>query len=54
MRFRLDIAFGAIIAGATLAFSVLPAQAAWENYISHPLSFSVAMPGEVTASRGTY
>jgi len=54
MRFSLDIAFGAIVAGATLAFSVSPAQAAWEYYISHPLSFSVAMPGEVIASRGTY
>jgi hypothetical protein len=31
-----------------------PANAAWEYYISHPLGFSVAMPGEIAPSRGTY
>ena len=54
MRFTFDFAFGAVVAGIALAFSFAPAHAAWEYYISHPLSFSVVMPGEVTASRGTY
>jgi len=42
------------MAGIALAGSVAPAHAAWEYYISHPLSFSLAMPGEIAASRGTY
>ncbi|MEE8439546.1 MAG: hypothetical protein V3S07_08145 [Micropepsaceae bacterium] len=54
MRFTFDFAFGAVVAGIALAFSFAPAHAAWEYYISHPLSFSVVMPSEVTASRGTY
>ena len=43
-----------IMAGIVLAGFAKPAHAAWEYYISHPLNFSVAMPGEITASRGTY
>ena len=42
------------VAGVTLAGFASPAHAAWEYYISHPLGFSVAMPGEISASRGTY
>ena len=42
------------IVGIALAGFASPAYAAWEYYISHPLGFSVAMPGEITASRGSY
>ena len=45
---------GAFIAAIAFAGFAGPAHAAWEYYISHPLGFSVAMPGEITASRGTY
>ncbi len=48
------LTFWVIMASIVLAGFAKPAHAAWENYISHPLVFSVAMPGEITASRGTY
>lgn len=43
-----------LLAFACLAVSATPANAAWEYYISHALGFSVVMPGEILASRGTY
>jgi hypothetical protein len=43
-----------IVASLAWAGILNPAHAAWEYYISHPLGFSVAMPGEISASRGTY
>jgi hypothetical protein len=42
------------VAGLALGLWAAPANAAWEYYISHPLGFSVAMPGEIAATRGTY
>ena len=45
---------GVFLAATAYAISASPAHAAWEYYISHPLGFSVAMPGEISASRGTY
>jgi hypothetical protein len=48
------LAFGAVVAGLAWTLQPAPAHAAWEYYISHPLGFSVAMPGDIMPSRGTY
>jgi hypothetical protein len=42
------------VAGLLLMAMAAPAQAAWHSYVSHELGFSVEMPGEVKAQRGTY
>jgi hypothetical protein len=42
------------MAGLSLMAMAAPAQAAWHSYVSHELGFSVEMPGEVKAQRGTY
>ena len=42
------------LAGAALAGMTAPAQAAWRGYISHPLGFAFAAPGELKMEKGTY
>jgi hypothetical protein len=50
MRFK-----GLVCLGATaLAVMTAPAQAAWQGYISHPLGFAFAAPGELKVEKGTY
>src|ERR1700731_3141401 len=44
----------AILAGAALAATAAPATAAWRGYISHPLGFAFAAPGELKVEKGTY
>jgi hypothetical protein len=39
---------------AALAVMTAPAQAAWHGYISHPLGFAFAAPGELKIEKGTY
>jgi hypothetical protein len=43
----------ATLAGA-LAAMTAPATAAWRGYISHPLGFAFAAPGELKVEKGTY
>ena len=43
-----------LLAGAALAVMTAPAQAAWHGYISHPLGFAFAAPGELKVEKGTY
>lgn len=42
------------LAGAALASIPSPAAAAWHGYISHPLGFNFAAPGELKVEKGTY
>src|SRR5262245_1707785 len=44
----------ATLMGATLAFMAGPATAAWRGYISHPMGFAFAAPGELKMEKGTY
>ena len=44
----------ATLAGAALAAMAAPATAAWHGYISHPLGFAFAAPGELKVEKGTY
>jgi hypothetical protein len=44
----------ATLAGAALAAMTAPALAAWHGYISHPLGFAFAAPGELKVEKGTY
>src|SRR5947199_165780 len=44
----------AMMAGAALATLTVPASAAWRGYISHPLGFAFAAPGELKLEKGTY
>src|SRR5689334_10682652 len=44
----------AILAGAALAAMTVSAQAAWHAYISHPLGFAFAAPGELKVGKGSY
>ena len=44
----------AILVGAALAATAVPATAAWRGYISHPLGFAFAAPGELKVEKGTY
>jgi hypothetical protein len=37
-----------------LAATTAPATAAWRGYISHPLGFAFAAPGELKVEKGTY
>jgi hypothetical protein len=37
-----------------LAVMIAPATAAWRGYISHPLGFAFAAPGELKVEKGTY
>ena len=43
----------ATLVGA-LAAMTAPATAAWRGYISHPLGFAFAAPGELKVEKGTY
>ena len=42
------------LASAALMAAVAPASAAWHGYISHPLGFAFAAPGEMKIEKGTY
>ena len=42
------------LAAAALAGMTAPAAAAWHGYISHPLGFNFAAPGELKVEKGTY
>jgi hypothetical protein len=44
----------ATLVSAMLAAMTAPAVAAWHGYISHPLGFAFAAPGELKVERGTY
>jgi hypothetical protein len=44
----------AILVGTALAAMSAPATAAWHGYISHPLGFAFAAPGELKVEKGTY
>jgi hypothetical protein len=44
----------ATLVGAALAAMIVPATAAWLGYISHPLGFAFAAPGELKVEKGTY
>jgi len=44
----------AILAGITLTAMTVPVSAQWRPYISHPLGFAFAAPGEMKIERGTY
>ena len=44
----------ATLAGVALAAMTAPAMAAWHGYISHPLGFTFAAPGELKVEKGTY
>ena len=43
----------ATLVGALTAATV-PATAAWQGYISHPLGFAFAAPGQLEVEKGTY
>lgn len=43
-----------LLTAAVLAATTAPAQAAWRGYISHPLGFAFAAPGELKVEKGTY
>ena len=43
-----------ILTGVALAAMTASAQAAWHGYISHPLGFAFAAPGELKVEKGTY
>lgn len=43
-----------ILLCATLAAMSAPAMAAWHGYISHPLGFAFAAPGELKLEKGNY
>jgi len=44
----------ATLIGAVLAVTAAPAMAAWRSYISHPLGFAFAAPGELKVEKGAY
>src|SRR5215831_13032459 len=44
----------ATVMAAVLAATTAPAIAAWRGYISHPLGFAFAAPGELKVEKGTY
>ena len=44
----------ATLAGVALTAMTAPASAAWMGYISHPLGFAFAAPGEMKIEKGTY
>ena len=44
----------ATLVGVALATMSAPAMAAWRGYISHPLGFAFAAPGELKVEKGTY
>ena len=44
----------ATLVGVALAAMTAPAMAAWRGYISHPLGFAFAAPGDLKVEKGTY
>jgi hypothetical protein len=44
----------AALVSAALATMTAPAMAVWRGYISHPLGFAFAAPGELKVEKGTY
>jgi len=44
----------ATLVGTALATMTASATAAWHGYISHPLGFAFAAPGELKVEKGTY
>jgi hypothetical protein len=44
----------AALASTALVAMMTPASAAWRGYISHPLGFAFAAPGELKVEKGTY
>jgi hypothetical protein len=48
--------FGALVECVAAAFLIMtaPASAAWHGYISHPLGFAFAAPGELKVEKGKY
>jgi hypothetical protein len=46
--------FLSIQVGVLSAAMLSPAMAAWHGYISHPMGFAFAAPGELKMERGTY
>jgi hypothetical protein len=46
--------FLSIVVGALSAAMMSPAMAAWHAYISHPMGFAFAAPGELKVEKGTY
>jgi hypothetical protein len=54
MRSRFSAWTLAAVAGATLMASSGPAAAAWRGYISHPLGFAFAAPGDLKFEKGKY
>jgi len=50
MRFKALV----FLAGAAFAAMTAPAHATWHGYISHPLGFAFAAPGELKVEKGTY
>src|SRR6266480_3652821 len=44
----------AILMGAALPLMTAPAMADWRAYISHPLGFAFAAPGELKVEKGSY
>src|SRR4051794_11410602 len=55
MRVVLTTLVGTAVASMiTLATMTAPAMAAWRSYISHPMGFAFAAPGELKIDKGTY
>jgi len=46
--------FKALVLAGVAAVMTAPAQAAWHGYISHPLGFAFAAPGDLKVEKGTY
>jgi hypothetical protein len=44
----------AILVSAALTAMTAPAMAAWHGYISHPMGFAFAAPGQLKVEKGTY
>ena len=44
----------ATLIGTVLAATTAPAMAAWRGYISHPLGFAFAAPGELKVEKSSY
>ena len=54
MRSRFSAGILAAVTGAMLVASAAPASAAWRGYISHPLGFAFAAPGDLKFQKGKY
>src|SRR5215469_17408517 len=49
-----SMALAIVLGAAFAAASAQPSAAAWHGYISHPLGFAFAAPGEFKVEKGTY